>query len=113
MRDIVGIGAAVFDTLITLPQYPTEDTKLRAEGTKSVGGGPAATGIVAAAKLGESTGCPPMRADSTFSKILKNTVWTLPRSMFWTAIARFQAVSGSAAPPRLAPACLIRAICPR
>ena len=56
MRDIVGIGAAVFDTLITLPQYPTEDTKLRAEGTKSVGGGPAATGIVAAAKLGESTG---------------------------------------------------------
>lgn len=43
------------DTLITVPNYPKEDTKLRATSTKIAGGGPAATGIVAAQKLGEST----------------------------------------------------------
>lgn len=52
MSDIVGIGAAVMDTLITLPEYPAEDTKLRADGLIPAGGGPTATGIVAAAKLG-------------------------------------------------------------
>lgn len=52
---IVGIGANVYDTLITLPAYPDEDTKLRAKGIKVSGGGPCATGLVAASKLGEST----------------------------------------------------------
>lgn len=52
-RKIVGIGACVMDTLFTLPRYPKEDTKLRALSAKPAGGGPAATGIVAAAKLGE------------------------------------------------------------
>lgn len=50
---IVGIGACVMDTLITVPHYPTEDTKLRAVSSKMAGGGPVATGLVAAAKLGE------------------------------------------------------------
>ena len=54
MREIVGIGACVFDTLISLPHYPKEDTKLRADNVKSAGGGPAATGLVTAAKLGVS-----------------------------------------------------------
>ena len=53
---IVGIGACVMDTLITVPYYPTEDTKLRATGSKIAGGGPTASGIVAASKLGESSG---------------------------------------------------------
>ena len=52
MSRIVGIGANVFDTLITVEHYPTEDTKLRACGIKECGGGPCATGLVAAAKLG-------------------------------------------------------------
>ncbi len=52
MKKIVGIGACVMDTLITLPYYPKEDTKLRAISQKSAGGGPTATGLVAAAKLG-------------------------------------------------------------
>ena len=30
MSQIVGIGACVADTLILLPEFPTEDTKLRA-----------------------------------------------------------------------------------
>ena len=52
MANIVGIGANVYDTLITVPYYPTEDTKLKATGVKECGGGPCATGLVAAAKLG-------------------------------------------------------------
>lgn len=52
MSKIVGIGANVFDTLINVPSYPTEDTKMRSEGITPCGGGPCATGLVAAAKLG-------------------------------------------------------------
>ncbi len=52
MNKIVGIGANVCDTLITLPQYPSEDTKLRANGIIQCGGGPTATGLAAASKLG-------------------------------------------------------------
>ena len=52
MAEIVGIGANVHDTLITVSQYPTEDTKLRANSIKECGGGPCATGLVTAAKLG-------------------------------------------------------------
>lgn len=54
MTKIVGIGANVYDTLITIPEYPAEDTKMRASGVKVSGGGPCATGLVAASKLGES-----------------------------------------------------------
>ena len=52
MAEIVGIGANVCDTLITLPKYPDEDTKLRASSVMQSGGGPCATGLVAASKLG-------------------------------------------------------------
>ena len=48
MSSIVGIGANVYDTLITLPTYPDEDTKMRAESVVVSGGGPCATGLVAA-----------------------------------------------------------------
>ena len=49
---IAGIGANVFDTLYTVDTYPTEDTKMRANSVKASGGGPCATGLVAASKLG-------------------------------------------------------------
>ena len=52
MASVVGIGACVMDTLINLPHYPAEDTKLRASASKYSGGGPVATGLVAVAKLG-------------------------------------------------------------
>lgn len=55
MNNIVGIGANVYDTLITLPVYPKEDTKMRADSITVSGGGPCATGLVAASKLGGST----------------------------------------------------------
>jgi sugar/nucleoside kinase (ribokinase family) len=55
MARIVGIGACVFDTLYNVPTYPTEDTKMRATASKAAGGGPVATGLVAAQKLGIDT----------------------------------------------------------
>lgn len=55
MAQIVGIGACVMDTLYTIPTYPTEDTKMRAQSSKPAGGGPTATGLVAAQKLGANT----------------------------------------------------------
>lgn len=67
---IVGIGACVMDTLITVPHYPTEDTKLRALGSRPAGGGPVATGLVAAAKLGESAGFIGVLSDDNGGKFL-------------------------------------------
>ena len=55
MSRIVAIGACVMDTLINVPHYPKVDTKFRATSSKVAGGGPAATGIVAASKLGVDT----------------------------------------------------------
>lgn len=52
MSQIVGIGACVADTLILLPEFPTEDTKLRALSVKQCGGGPVSTGLTVASKLG-------------------------------------------------------------
>ncbi len=68
---IVGIGACVMDTLITVPKYPEEDTKLRATGLKTAGGGPVATGIVAASKLGISTGYIGVLSDDNGGKFLE------------------------------------------
>lgn len=63
MTKIVGIGACVFDTLYNLSSFPKEDTKMRADSSKSAGGGPVATGLVAAKKLGE---------DSAYIGVLSN-----------------------------------------
>lgn len=54
INKIVGIGANVFDTLYSVENYPTEDTKMRANAVKSSGGGPCATSLVTASKLGET-----------------------------------------------------------
>lgn len=52
MVKIVGIGAALLDILVTVDRYPQEDTKLQSMQTKFQGGGPCATALVAASKLG-------------------------------------------------------------
>ncbi len=69
--EIVGVGACVFDTLITVPAYPKEDTKLRAVASKAAGGGPTATGIVAAAKLGATTAYIGALADDNGGRFLR------------------------------------------
>lgn len=56
MAKIVGIGACVMDTLLSISTFPKEDTKVRANASKTAGGGPVATGLVAASKLGVKTG---------------------------------------------------------
>ncbi|NLG25727.1 MAG: hypothetical protein GX558_10255 [Clostridiales bacterium] len=52
MPDAIGIGAAVWDTLIELARYPDEDGKLQADAIAHSGGGPTATALVAMARLG-------------------------------------------------------------
>ncbi len=71
MFKIVGIGANVFDTLYNIPTYPTEDTKMRATASKTAGGGPVATGLVAAQKLGENTAYIGVLSDDNGGKFLK------------------------------------------
>lgn len=68
---IVGIGACVMDTLMTVPGFPKEDTKLRALGSKVAGGGPTATGLVAAQKLGEQAGYIGVLSDDNGGSFLK------------------------------------------
>ena len=71
MAKIVGIGANVFDTLYNIPSYPTEDTKMRATASKTAGGGPVATGLVAAQKLGEKTSYIGVLSDDNGGRFLK------------------------------------------
>ncbi len=52
---MVGIGATVYDTLMVVDRFPVEDTKLQGLETKVQGGGPCATALVAARKLGVRT----------------------------------------------------------
>jgi len=67
---VVGIGACVVDTLITVPSFPKEDTKLGALSSKIAGGGPTATGLVACAKLGVEAGFIGVLANDTGGKFL-------------------------------------------
>ena len=52
MYDIVGIGASLYDTLMVVHQMPEEDTKMLASRTLGQGGGPCATALAAASRLG-------------------------------------------------------------
>ncbi|MBQ7032455.1 MAG: hypothetical protein IJN25_02160 [Clostridia bacterium] len=52
MKRIVGIGANVCDILLTIPHYPKEDTKIGATAISRCGGGPCATSLATAARLG-------------------------------------------------------------
>lgn len=71
MIQIAAIGACVMDTLITIPHFPKEDTKLRASGSKPAGGGPAATGLTAAQKLGIETAFIGVLSDDNGGTFLK------------------------------------------
>lgn len=72
MAKIVGIGACVFDTLYNVPTYPKEDTKMRAVSSKVSGGGPTATGLVAAQKLGIDTAYIGVLSDDNGGKYLES-----------------------------------------
>lgn len=55
MHEIVGIGASIYDTMMAVPGYPKEDTKLSAVSVWHQGGGPCATALAAASILGAGT----------------------------------------------------------
>ncbi len=71
MSKIVGIGACVMDTLYNISSFPKEDTKMRASGSKLCGGGPCATGLVAARKLGISAAYIGVLSDDSGGEFLK------------------------------------------
>ena len=52
MKKVVGLGACVYDTLISCENYPKEDTKQRAENVFVSGGGPVSNALVVMSKLG-------------------------------------------------------------
>lgn len=54
MCDLIGLGIACLDMIWLLDEYPAEDTKNQAGDLLIQGGGPAATALVAAARLGLS-----------------------------------------------------------
>lgn len=56
MMEVIGIGAALLDVLVTVDGYPEEDTKQQSLQTKLQGGGPCATALVAMRKLGIASG---------------------------------------------------------
>ena len=55
MAEVVGIGSALFDILMTAEGFPNEDTKMQGKETKTQCGGPCATALVAMSKLGVSS----------------------------------------------------------
>lgn len=55
MKKVVGLGACVYDTLITCNKYPAEDTKQKAESVFISGGGPVANALVVMSKLNVKT----------------------------------------------------------
>lgn len=72
MAEIVGIGACVADTLYRIPSFPKEDTKIKAITSKISGGGPVATGLVAAKKLGVNSAFIGVLSDDSNGIFLKN-----------------------------------------
>ena len=70
MAEITGIGASVFDILMLTESFPVEDTKQKVTLSKVQGGGPCATALVAAAKLGISTAYFGVLGDDIFGRYM-------------------------------------------
>ncbi len=60
------------DTLYNIPSFPEEDTKMRASGSKPAGGGPVATGLVAAQRLGVPSAYIGVLSDDGGGRFLKS-----------------------------------------
>ena len=68
--EMVGIGSTVYDTLMVVDRFPTEDTKQEGIETKVQGGGPCATALVAARKLGVSAAYMGTIGDDPFGRFM-------------------------------------------
>lgn len=67
---VIGIGSSVYDVLMALNQFPTEDTKIEGAETIVQGGGPCATALVAAAKLGVPSAYMGTIGDDSFGRFM-------------------------------------------
>jgi sugar/nucleoside kinase (ribokinase family) len=67
---MVGIGSSVYDTLMLVDRFPTEDTKMEGAETKVQGGGPCATALTAAQKLGIQTAYLGQMGDDPFGRFM-------------------------------------------
>ena len=67
---VIGIGSTVYDTLMVVPRFPQEDTNLEGLETKIQGGGPCATALVAARKLGIRTAYMGTIGDDPFGRFM-------------------------------------------
>lgn len=72
MYDVIGIGSTVYDTLMLIDEYPNEDTKVEGLDTLVQGGGPSATALVAASKLGVSAAYMGTVGDDPFGSFMMN-----------------------------------------
>lgn len=105
MHDIVGIGASVYDVLMTVGHFPEEDTKLMAQRALSQGGGPCSTALVAASVLGMRTAyIGTMGDDAAGDYMLKEmtgygvdtaNVRVLPGHASWTSFILLSQESGT------------------
>ena len=68
--EMIGIGSTVYDTLMVVDRFPREDTKLEGVETRVQGGGPCATALVAAQKLGVSTAYMGTIGDDPFGRFM-------------------------------------------
>ena len=68
--EIVGIGSSVYDVLMVIDGFPVEDTKIEGADTIVQGGGPCATALVAAAKLGVSSAYMGTIGDDSFGRFM-------------------------------------------
>ena len=71
MMEVVGIGSALFDILMTADEFPKEDTKIQGKQTKTQGGGPCAVALVAMSKLGVSSGYMGTLGDDMYGDYIK------------------------------------------
>lgn len=71
MMEVVGIGSALFDILMTADGFPKEDTKMQGKETKTQGGGPCAVALVAMSKLGVSSGYMGTLGDDMYGDYIK------------------------------------------
>lgn len=71
MSEVVGIGSAVFDVLMTASGFPKEDTKIQGISSKTQCGGPCATALVAISKMGVSSAYIGTLGDDMYGTVMK------------------------------------------
>lgn len=87
MIDVIGIGSSLYDILMVTDSFPAEDTKLQSTMTLIQGGGPCATALATAARLGVSAAYMGTMGMDNFGRYM---VDDLARYGVETRLVRFQ-----------------------